>query len=273
MNAYEAKIAERQQRRADRAGRLASLSERYFKAAHSQIAGIPPGQPILVGHHSERGHRRALERHDRYMRKAIDLQKAAGEAKYRAEHPSTAIATADPDAIEKLQAELNEKLRLQVTMKTANQLVRKYRKDPTTGAHMIASATGLGEATALKLFTPDCFGGLGFASYELSNNGANMRRIQGRIDQLKIRATKIEAQEASGAGDKTTEFPGGRLVEALADNRLQIFFDKIPARELRTDLKRSGFRWAPSVGAWQAYLGTNSRWSAERILNLKQETA
>jgi hypothetical protein len=45
---------------------------------------IPMGQPILVGHHSERRHRRDLERHDRNIRKAIEhghnADRAAGRS-------------------------------------------------------------------------------------------------------------------------------------------------------------------------------------------------
>lgn len=33
----------------------------------------------------------------------------------------------------------------------------------------------------------------------------------------------------------------------------------------RDTLKRSGFRWAPSVGAWQAYRNPQSIIAAERI--------
>ena len=39
--------------------------------AHRMIEGIPPGQPILVGHHSERRHRGTLKRHDAAMRRAL----------------------------------------------------------------------------------------------------------------------------------------------------------------------------------------------------------
>ncbi|MGD9101019.1 MAG: DUF3560 domain-containing protein, partial [Anaerolineae bacterium] len=53
----------------DRAGRFAGYSanagkraEEATQASRDAVEGIPLGQPILVGHHSERRHRRALER-------------------------------------------------------------------------------------------------------------------------------------------------------------------------------------------------------------------
>jgi hypothetical protein len=86
-----------------RAGRFDDYSEkrgRESDAAHRQarsiMDAIPPGQPILVGHHSERGHRRALEKIDNNMRRASNLwetsqywtRRAEGalrHAKYKAE--------------------------------------------------------------------------------------------------------------------------------------------------------------------------------------------
>lgn len=46
---------------------------------------IPPGQPILVGHHSERGHRRLLEKSDNAMRKSVELDEKAKYYNDRAE--------------------------------------------------------------------------------------------------------------------------------------------------------------------------------------------
>ena len=68
MNAYE----ERKQARIDRYHELSAKNrtraQGRFKASDDAVAGIPAGQPILVGHHSERRHRRALERSDTNMR-------------------------------------------------------------------------------------------------------------------------------------------------------------------------------------------------------------
>ena len=42
------------------------------------------------------------------------------------------------------------------------------------------------------------------------------------------------------------------------DNRLQVVFDGMPDADTRAELKSSGFRWAPSVGAWQRQLTDNA---------------
>lgn len=70
------------------AERATKEHERYATrrdAANAIVAMIPMGQPILVGHHSERRHRRDLARHDRNMRKAIEHGENAREATRRSD--------------------------------------------------------------------------------------------------------------------------------------------------------------------------------------------
>lgn len=50
-------------------------SESAFNKVQSISSMIPPGQPILVGHHSERRHRRDLDRMDSGMRKGVEESK------------------------------------------------------------------------------------------------------------------------------------------------------------------------------------------------------
>lgn len=77
--------ADRYERAEDRAlyhdeaaGRAAGRSEAAYRAEHRILDGYPMGQPILVGHHSERRHRRDLDRADAYRRRAWDEQDKAG---------------------------------------------------------------------------------------------------------------------------------------------------------------------------------------------------
>jgi hypothetical protein len=74
-----------------KAERLEDLSDRraqeaqQARAAVDTIAdGIPFGQPILVGHHSERHARKDAQRIENGMRRAVDCWKAAGYWKDRA---------------------------------------------------------------------------------------------------------------------------------------------------------------------------------------------
>lgn len=63
----------------------ARAADAYERADLSEgKSGIPFGQPILVGHHSERRHRRAIERADRAMSKAVEETNKAKYFKGRA---------------------------------------------------------------------------------------------------------------------------------------------------------------------------------------------
>jgi hypothetical protein len=85
----EAERLERAQDRAERysgrAGRAAAQSDARYRAAMGALDGIEPGQPILVGHHSERRHRRAIARSDNNMRASIEEQGKAEHYAHRAE--------------------------------------------------------------------------------------------------------------------------------------------------------------------------------------------
>ena len=61
------------------------------------------------------------------------------------------------------------------------------------------------------------------------------------------------------------EFDGERVEANTADNRLQIFFDEKPDKEIREELKGNGFRYAPSTEAWQRQLNDNAIYAADCI--------
>ncbi len=70
--------------------RAHAASERAF----SILSVIPPGQPILVGHHSERRHRRDLSRSDSAMRKSVEESKKSEYYDYKATSLSNQVSRA-----------------------------------------------------------------------------------------------------------------------------------------------------------------------------------
>ncbi len=59
---------------------------------------------------------------------------------------------------------------------------------------------------------------------------------------------------AETTGSTTEEIKGVRLVKNYEADRVQIFFNGKPAPEVIKSLKTHGFKWAPSVKAWQRQL-------------------
>lgn len=56
----------------EQAGKTAGEADARWRSERKILDGIPMGQPILVGHHSEGRHRRDLARADNHMRKALE---------------------------------------------------------------------------------------------------------------------------------------------------------------------------------------------------------
>lgn len=71
MNFYEQKKASKLERAERRLEKAQQAAENSLKRAREIGSHIPMGQPILVGHHSEKRHRRDLEKIDRSYQEAL----------------------------------------------------------------------------------------------------------------------------------------------------------------------------------------------------------
>jgi len=278
MTPYEAKQEAKRARLLAAADRARERSDAAYTRAdlREEVSGIPFGQPILVGHHSEGRHRRAIERADNAMRASIEADKRAKVLEQRADAVGTGgVSSDDPDAIAKLQAEVADMRRVQSYMVAANKVIRSAVKAgtrpdsvgfPAFAAALRATPGGdkVTDKHAAGMIEPDFAGRIGFAAYQLSNNGANIKRVEARIAILE-RAKA--AADAAGGESKRTIYPGMcEVVENFDENRLQIIFDGKLAAETRSAMKSAGFRWAPSQGAWQRQLTNAARYAATRFL-------
>ena len=150
------------------------------------------------------------------------------------------IFSDDENAIEALQAKIAKAEEKREMMKTANRIVRKHKKDTAAGVQALVSALGVSEATAAKLFEPDFCGRIGFPSYALTNLGANIRRMKGRIADIERQQTRQAEAEAA---------PGG--VTITGERYVNVRFAEKPERDILQALKAAGFRWRG--GCWQGY--------------------
>ena len=171
------------------------------------------------------------------------------------------IQTGKEGSLEALEKKLASLEKLQATMKEANAIVRK--KGLSTGEKVkMLDEIGIGEEEAKDFINPNVsYLKPGFQRYQLSNNNAEIRRLSKRIEIEKKLAVMAEA------GNKKWLFNGGTVTENYEQNRLQIAHDKKPDRATIQALKKAGFRWAPSQGAWQRQLNTMyRRWETVEAL-------
>jgi len=227
-------------------------ADKLYNSAQEMAECIPLGQPILVGHHSEKSDRNYRDKiHDKFG-KSFEMREKAQYYLDKAQiiEGNTAISSDDPDALVKLNQKLKSLQEAQEFMKFANKYIKKNDKD---------SFLKMPLATAKMwedLITPNGVGHMGFAHYSLSNNNANIRQVQKRIDRLR-------KQEERQPIDKLIN--GIRVFENREANRLQMIFTGKPEEEVRKQLKASGFRWSPTEGAWQRHISYSAYQYACRI--------
>ena len=232
----------RRERAERRAERLHHEAEALHARSRAEVAEIPFGQPVLVGHHSERRHRRAVEKSRALGFKAYETSQAAREAKAAARAAGRTISSDDPEALEALRRKLEG---LEATRDRLKEASKAHRR----GEDLVTAlrAAGLTDRTIASI------PGGGFPSFLTTNLGAEIRRVKKRLEDLEARATATAREPVEG--------DGWRLVEELEDNRTRIYFDGKPADDLRDRLKASGWRWSPNAGAWQRQ-ATPAAWSS-----------
>lgn len=249
---------QRKEKRIANAKRLAVKNEQeaenLYNSAKEMASFIPFGQPILVGHHSEKRDRNYREKiHNRFGKSFEKREKAEYYAeKAKNIENNDAIFSDDPEALPKLETKLKSLQEAQDFMKSANRYIRK--KDKESFLKMPRASLKLWE----DLTTSNVMGYIGFAHFSLSNNSANIRQVQQRINQLKNQQVRPQI-------DKTIN--GIRIFENREANRLQIIFDGKPSEEVRKKLKKGGFRWSPSKGVWQRHI---SNWAYHAAIEIVQ---
>lgn len=248
MNSYEEKQEARKERYLQKAAAAQQQSSNLFDHAHDMAKVIPFGQPIACNSNAQR---------DRNYRAKIGATidrglKESEKSDYYTEKAATigtgGISSDDPDAIKKLTEKLNRLQAMQEKMKASNKAIRK-------NDHKALQELGYTKEGIKKLFTPDCFGGIGFPAYSLQNNNAEIRRLKQRIASLTKTATcepvVIETEHYTYKEE---------------DNRCQFIFDGKPDEETREILKRNAFKWSPSRTAWVRQLTGNGRYAAKNVI-------
>lgn len=162
------------------------------------------------------------------------------------------IMSGDDDAADRLADKIAKLKAAQEGMRAVNATIRKYAKsgaEAQVAALVGLDGCGISEERARELLKPDFCGRVGFAPYELTNNAANIRRLEARLEAV---------QRAKAAPVVETDGTKARVEDVPAENRVRIYFPGKPDGMVRNKLKAHGFRWTPSIEAWQAYRNDNT---------------
>lgn len=253
---------ERRERRAERlrewAEKRAQRAAASFKAAHDGIAGIPAGQPILVGHHSEKRHRRDLARHDARMRAGIESEQKAATMTSRASEIErqldTSIYSDDADAIERLREKLEALEAERERIKAINAAIRK-RGLAACGVELSEQEKRelLSIAQHQPYYEPEKNG---YPAYKLQNLGGNITRTRKRIAELSGGTSPVAPAAASSAATATER--AGLVVSAGMTTPSRPGKQPRPVWTVRGNLAE----WRPLLtrlgGSW--YRGAFSFW-------------
>ena len=162
------------------------------------------------------------------------------------------ISADDPQAVQKLEKKLESLEKSQETMKAVNAYYRKHNTLDGCPHLPPEELEKLKADMASSWHLED----KPFATWALSNNSAEIRRVKDRIKSLS------QQKEIGFVG---WEFDGGKVEANTEANRLQIFFEDKPDEATREALKSNGFRWSPKAGAWQRQLTSNAYYAADYV--------
>lgn len=176
---------ERRERRAERLREWAEKREARSDAAHEaahQIADmIPVGQPILMGHHSQKRAERDVSRLQRLASQSLEHSRKAEEMRRKAANidaaADRAIYSDDPDAGERLAVKLADLEAQRDRIKAFNASCRKGTPDLD-----LLDAAQRADYETSKRVTPYNIGKRGeMPAYVLSNLSGNISRTRKRL--------------------------------------------------------------------------------------------
>lgn len=209
----------------------AERAHQHREAAREINDAIPFGQPILVGHHSERRMRRAYERRDEHMFAWLHLNERAAKQEAAAvtiiEQAERSAYTDDDDALEKLQARLAEAEARRERLKAYNARFRRTGRPDTDGltpedVEDLRMTIRYGQSNGE------------FPSYVFSNISSQIQRLKKRIQE--VAAYQQQAAAASSSAS-------GCTIARTDDGRLRLTFTEKPRRDVIDALKAARWMW------------------------------
>jgi hypothetical protein len=178
------------------------------------------------------------------MTQAVETHKAAEQADWSANNAGHAITSDDPEALVALRSKLTD---LEAKRDRYKAINKAYRKG---GWSAVAEIVGEHAAARMEELLPS-YEKKPVPSYTLTNLGANIRRVKGRIEELEAASAEPEHEDIEG--------DGFRIEEDKDDCRIRFYFNERPDRETCRVMRRNGFKFSRANMAWQRLLNANGR--------------
>ena len=199
MSTYRERRAARAERLREWAASNAAKASARFTDVERIADGIPFGQPILVGHHSEAHARRDADRIHAGMRAGVDAQRKGEEQARRAENieraAERAIYSDDPDAAERLRARIAEREADRDAIKAYNLSCRRAvlatrhfgRLDSRTCGDLEILPRALRDDVARCAAAGQLREGWALPAYATSNLSHDIARLRARLAEIESR--------------------------------------------------------------------------------------
>lgn len=283
------------EKKAARIERLRARAEKKREFANNndlslfgeEKSGIPLGQPILVGHHSEKRHRKHLERIENRVRKGYEAADEAERLEERAAAAEnrTAIDSDNPEALRLIDEKIAKLEKKIEHAKRINSLLRKhpnidqaiefFKKVIDSGA---ACKTEREEVTFIYEYLSSRRNFYHSDNTRLwylgtTNANAEIRRLKKRRAELAIvqDSSKFEPFEIHIGDGGPPELIRTIYVE-LKDGQVQVEFPFKPNEETRKALKTSplALKWSSYSKRWvrKHTASTAVKWWREELIKV-----
>jgi hypothetical protein len=155
------------------------------------------------------------------------------------------VPTKSPeDDREAAEKKLEKLLNVQLEMKAINAEIRKCKlKTLEELTHHLVVKEGFNPVlvSCMDSYHAKQTGKYKIPGFTLTNNNA---KIKAAADKIKIMETRIDRKNTW----KDIIFEGGHVT--IEDDRLKIFHDEKPEKEIIQEIKNNGFRWSPNWQCW-----------------------
>lgn len=237
------RILRRLEKRREWAASRERKAAESFGAADRMASAIPMGQPILIGHHSERRDRRYRERIGSKLRQGGESADMARHHKAKADgierQLETSIFSDDSDALDAIRSRIAQREAEAAHIVAYNATCRKAARagEKHGDLSLLDEEQRLKLLKTLQLCPYHLKPGMPFPSYVLTNLRGNIRRDKERLDAIGRQQEMAKAAEAA---------PGRVVIRG--ETYVSITFSEKPDYGVLRELKGAGFRWGG--GSW-----------------------